>query len=522
MTPLDIHRQAAAWSRRTVDPDAPGRMTNDTAIQSQATADDRSTQHAAIAAVALAGLSSAAAASNPDLVADVDPSAVLVKLVQRLTFGHTADELQLVNQRGFTGYLEYHLDHLAIDDSQFAQTLPFEVTLPLAPRYLVNNYGPDTLIPIITDAIIRRAVSSKRQLFERMVEFWGDHFNIYIRDDHQFVFKLINDRDVVRPNALGNFRTLLQAMAQSPAMLSFLDNDLNIAAHPNENYPRELLELHTMGIAGGYTEQDVREIARCLTGWSVVPWLNITDPNYGTFIFNAHHHDNGPKTVLGHHIPAGGGMQDGITVMNILADHPSTARHISTKIARWFLGDDAPRTIIDNATAAFTSSGGEIKAVIRAVVTPNALFNAGHKIKRPLHMIASALRALPFTIANVTTVRYWLESAGHMPFQWGPPDGYPDRFESWCRVMLPRWAAAGDIGNGTFTGLSLNTSAMFQGASTVGPATQRIDDVLFAGAMPVYDRERVANYLSAESPLTPVRLRSAVGMAVASPGFQLY
>jgi len=477
-------------------------------------------RQAAIVATALAGLSSAAA-GNPDLVADVDPSGMLLRLVQRLTYGHNAEEVQRAAALGFSGYLEYHLNHLAIDDSAFAQSLPFEVTLPLTPRYLVNNYGPDTLIPIITDAIIRRAVSSKRQLFERMVEFWGDHFNIYIRDDHQFVYKLVNDRDVVRPNALGNFRTLLQATAQSPAMLAYLDNDLNIAAHPNENYARELLELHTMGVDGGYTEQDVRAVARSLTGWSVVPWQNITDPTYGTFVFNAHLHDNNEKTLLGHHIPAGGGMQDGITVMNILADHPSTARHIGTKIARWFLGDNPPRTVIDSAANAFISSGGEIKAVIRAVVTPNTLFASSIKIKRPLHLIASALRALPISIANVTTVRYWLEAAGHMPFQWGPPDGYPDRFDAWCRALLPRWTAAGDIGNGTFTGLSLDTAGMFNGALTVGAAIQRIDDVLFAGDMAAYDRERVANYL-ASAALTATRLRSAVGMAVASPGFQLY
>jgi len=495
-------------------------MTTHTDDQPEAAAGVPMLRQATLAAAALAGLSSRAAA-NSDLIADVDPSGMLLRLVQRLTYGHTTEEVQRAAALGFTGYLEYHLNHLAIDDSDFAQTLPFEVTLPLTPRYLVNNYGPDTLIPIITDSIIRRAVSSKRQLFERMVEFWSDHFNIYIRDDHQFVFKLVNDRNVVRPNALGNFRTLLQAMAQSPAMLAYLDNDLNIAAHPNENYARELMELHTLGVSGGYTEQDVREVARCLTGWSVVPWQNITDPAYGTFIFNAHLHDNGPKTVLGHHIPAGGGMQDGITVMNILADHPSTARHISTKIASWFLGDTVPRTVINSAASAFTNSGGEIKAVIRAVVTPNALFAAGHKIKRPFHMIASALRALPITIANVTTVRYWLEAAGHMPFQWGPPDGYPDRFDSWCRAMLPRWSAAGDIGNGTFTGLSLNTNDMFDGVLTAGAAAQRIDQVLFAGEMPVYDRERVANYL-ASGPITPIRLRSSVGMALASPGFQLY
>src|SRR5215217_2935887 len=239
---------------------------------------------------------------------------------------------------------------------------------------------PQRIIDELQASRILRAVYSERQLQEVMVDFWTNHFNVFAGKGADRWLLPAYDRDTIRPNALSKFSTLLQATAQSPAMLFYLDNFQSVSpnANPrggalqrlrpeqpqrqrrgiNENYARELMELHTLGVDGGYTQKDVQEIARCFTGWTIfqprggAAAVNAMmgeagRRNPGTFFFNARAHDDGEKTVLGHKIPAGGGIKDGLTVLDILAHHSSTAKFIATKLVRHFVSDTPPQSLID-------------------------------------------------------------------------------------------------------------------------------------------------------------------------------
>lgn len=274
-------------------------------------------------------------------------------------------------------------------------------------------------------AKIARAVESERQLQEVLVDFWTNHFNVDIRKGPSRVFKIVDDREVIRPHVLGRFRDLLGASAKSPAMLFYLDNAQSQVPQPvnprlaaalrrrgglagsvapapgqrlrggiNENYAREIMELHTLGVDGGYTQKDVQEVARCLTGWGI-------DRLRGTFQFSPRRHDNGEKRVLGQRIPAGGGIRDGELVLDILASHPSTAKHVSRKLCQRLVADEPPRALVERCAAVWVKTEGDLRAVVRTIVTSNEFFSRAayrQKIKSPFELAVSAVRALGGTI----------------------------------------------------------------------------------------------------------------------------
>jgi uncharacterized protein (DUF1800 family) len=282
-------------------------------------------------------------------------------------------------------------------------------------------------------------VYSKRQLFEVMVGFFTDHLNINLEKGDCIYLKPADDRTVVRRHALGNFKDLIRASATSPAMLVYLDGKENKKGSPsdvpNENYARELLELHTLGVDGGYTQADVYEAARCLTGWRLrTRWRK------GTVYFDPSLHDDEEKLVLGHRIPAGGGETDVDRVVEIACNHPSTAKHIATKLVRRFVSDEPSVSLTDRVARAFTASCGDIKPLVRTILTSEEFKRAkGAKFKRPFHYIVSSLRALGAdTHAHKDLVEYLLRM-GQGPFQYPTPDGYPDRIEPWLGTLLWRW-----------------------------------------------------------------------------------
>jgi len=276
----------------------------------------------------------------------------------------------------------------------------------------------DAAIGQLEQAKLVRAIDSQRQLQEVLADFWNNHFNIDVKKKTCRVTKITDDRDAIRAHLWGKFRDLLEASAKSPAMLFYLDNATNTAgpsvsspAQPsppmmaqattppkikakkqggiNENYAREIMELHTLGVDGGYTQQDVQEVARCFTGWGV-------DRQTGEFAFHAALHDNGAKIVLGHKIPAGGGMQDGETVLDILCASPACAHHISLELCQRFVADDPPATLVDRIAAVFTRTSGDLRQVTEAILTsPEFLAPAsyGNKIKSPFEFTVSAVRA---------------------------------------------------------------------------------------------------------------------------------
>jgi uncharacterized protein (DUF1800 family) len=279
-----------------------------------------------------------------------------------------------------------------------------------------------------------RAVESNRQLQEVLVDFWGNHFNIDVKKNLDRVLKVADDRDVIRPHIFGSFRDLLEASAKSPAMLVYLDNALSTVPHTvterevmftqrvrdrmmengngalapevpqvgqvkggiNENYGREIMELHTLGVDGGYTQKDVQEVARCFTGWSV-------DRTTGEFMFRPRQHDNGEKVVLGHVIPANGGMQDGETVLDILASSPATAHHIALEMCERFVSDNPSPELVNRIAGVFTRTNGDLRAVTEAILTSPEFLSPSdynNKIKSPLEFAVSAVRA---TQSGLTT-----------------------------------------------------------------------------------------------------------------------
>ncbi len=329
---------------------------------------------------------------------------------------------------------------------------------------LLFEFKPAVLLEELTRGTLLRAVYSRRQLYEVMVHFWSDHFNIDASKGDCKWLKPADDREVVRRHALGNFADLLRASALSPAMLWYLDGRVNRKSsddeQPNENYARELLELHTLGVHGGYTQRDVMEIARCLTGWTVRSEELF---GKGKVEFKPHRHDDGAKVVLGQNIPAGGGASDLDRVLDIVAHHPSTARHLATKLCRRFIGQKPDDATVESVANAFTASGGEIRETLRVLITSLAFrASAGQKIKRPFRYLVSALRATGADTDGGEKLQSFLLSMGHAPFQYPTPDGYTDDTSPWLGTLLWRWNLAVALADGRLPGTSIELARLSQ------------------------------------------------------------
>lgn len=342
---------------------------------------------------------------------------------------------------------------------------------------------PAMLLGDLMEQKIIRGVYSQRQLQEVMTDFWFNHFNIFYPKGADRWLTTDYEMNTIRPRTLGKFKDLLMATAKSPAMLFYLDNfqssspDAKLPGRGgmgrlqrrpgllggslgnarqgeltaeqqrrlqaaqqfrnrkpgiNENYARELMELHTLGVDGGYTQKDVQEVARCFTGWT------INQPRRdGSFIFRSWMHDDGEKTVLGKKIPAGGGQKDGEMVIEILANHPTTAKFISTKLARRFVSDDPPQSLVDRVAAVYMKTGGDIREMMRAIlISPE--FNSQEtyraKIKSPFELAISAARALNAETANAIQLAQFITKMGQPLYRYQPPTGFPDRAEQWVNT----------------------------------------------------------------------------------------
>jgi uncharacterized protein (DUF1800 family) len=313
----------------------------------------------------------------------------------------------------------------------------------------------------IQSSELARAVVSERQLDEVMTQFWLNHFSVFSGKGQTRLFLTSYDRDVIRPRALGKFRDLLGAVAKSPAMLFFLDNfqsaadsthttlaqargrggrgGLGAVLRPaiaarrpglNENYARELMELHTLGVDGGYTQKDVQEVARALTGWSF-------NRQTGAFTFVPLLHDADQKTVLGHTLAAGRGIQDGEEVLDIVAHHTSTAHFISLKLARHFISDEPPKSVVDRCAKTFSQTDGDIRETVRCVITSPEFFSRAAyraKVKTPFELVASALRALNAQPDTTPRMAQVVARLGQPIFGRQTPDGWPDRADAWMNT----------------------------------------------------------------------------------------
>ena len=385
--------------------------------------------------------------------------------LNRLAFGPRPGDHARVSAMGVSAYLEEQLQPEQIDDRRCEQMVrrfediaePNERSYALLQRvtrgqlfsYEQTMTGemfesdPKALLQELTGATIMRAVFSRRQLYEQMVQFWSDHFNIDPSKGDCRWLKAADDCFVVRRHAMETFPEILRASALSPAMLWYLDGRVNQRRiptdKPNENYGRELLELHTLGVHGGYTQQDVMEVARCLTGWTV-RGSDDAKLGIGKVEFKPELHDDREKVVLGTTIPAGLGAGDLDRVLEIVALHPATAEYLSTKLCRHFISDEPPAGAIEHTKAAFLASRGDIRQTLRALFqTEDFAAARGLKLKRPFSFVISALRATNAETDASRGIIDPLVRMGHAPFRYPTPDGYPVEARHWTGTLLWRW-----------------------------------------------------------------------------------
>jgi uncharacterized protein (DUF1800 family) len=436
-------------------------------------------------------------------------------------------------------------------------------------RRLIRDYyarnglrPPQQLIAELQASRILRAVYSERQLQEVMVDFWENHFNVFAGKGADRWLLISYDRDTIRPNTLGRFRDLLVATAQSPAMLFYLDNFQSVSPNAqqrnrplldamrrnrrpgqmqngpeqtpqqqqqrprrgiNENYARELMELHTLGVDGGYTQKDVQEVARCFTGWTIrAPRGQGGDPDAGTFVFNERLHDNGEKVVLGQKIPAGGGIKDGLMVLEILSRHPSTAKFLATKLARRFVMDNPTPELIARIGAAYTKSDGSIRETLRAVIaSPEFNSQAAYrsKIKTPFELAISAIRTLGGETNGGPAIHQWIARMGEPLYMYQAPTGYPDTAEDWVNTgsLLERLNFALALVSNRIPGTRVDLKRFVADAETANGAPDkpkvmaRFISVILNGDASAQTRATLAKQLNEPLP-APVNVPQEQGM----------
>jgi uncharacterized protein (DUF1800 family) len=359
-------------------------------------------------------------------------------------------------------------------------------------RVMVEAAGPAKLLKqpgqTLAQAKLYRAIESDRQLLEVLVDFWYNHFNVDAGKGADRYLVTAYERDAIRSHVLGKFRDLLEATANSPAMMFYLDNWQSTVARPgavnakqaargvNENYARELMELHTLGVDGGYTQKDIVEVARCFTGWT------IDQPRQGgPFRYNDRMHDKGAKTVLGVTIPAGGGKGDGEKVLDILAHHPATAKFISREIAQRFVADEPPLALVDRMAKTFHDSDGDIRAVLNTLFTSQEFFSEGAyraKVKTPFEMIVSSVRAVGATVDNAGLLVSQAAALGQPLYRKQEPTGYSNVGEDWMNsaALLARMNFALQLAQNQMEGVKLDAGKF----SPVPAAAAR--QILFADA----------------------------------------
>ena len=439
---------------------------------------------------------------------------VVAHLLSRATFGPRPGDVARVRALGTAAWLEQQLHPERIDDTETDATLQslasLRMSIPdllreyprpdpqvraqiekgeMTRRELLERYPPEKrpqrIVAELSAARMVRAITSERQLQEVMVDFWFNHFNVFAPKGAVRWYVTDYERTVIRPNALGTFPDLVRASAHHPAMLFYLDNwlsakpDFTIPVGPNrgrkaglnENYARELMELHTLGVDGGYTQKDVTEVARAFTGWSIE-----RPQQDGRFVFRPRVHDDGEKVVLGTRLPAFGGPQDGERVIEILVRHPSTAKFIAIKLVRRFVSDSPPGALVAQVADTYLRTGGDVKAMLRVIFTSRefaAVDAERAKIKKPLEYVASAVRALGGSVdpRGGFQLARAIGEIGETLYGAQPPTGWPDRAEAWVNAgtLLARMNFAVALVEGRLPGVRIDTAAMATDAEAPDP-----------------------------------------------------
>jgi uncharacterized protein (DUF1800 family) len=420
------------------------------------------------------------------------------------------------------------------------------------PQQVVNNE--------LVEGKLLRAIYSSRQLQEVMTDFWFNHFNVFVGKGPEHYLLTSYERDVIRPHALGKFEDLLVATAQSPAMLFYLDNWLSVGPNSdvangipkranndwkrrvrnngqtnqskgkrnglNENYGRELMELHTLGVNGGYTQQDVTDVARVFTGWT------LKQPNLGGgFTFEERTHEPGDKTVLGHRIKPKG-EKEGLEVLHILAHHPSTAKFVCTKLAVRFVSDDPPQALVDRMAQTFLKKDGNIREVLKTMLdspefwAPDA-YRA--KVKTPLEFVVSAVRASGAEVTDAMPIAHQLQNMGMPLFGMQPPTGYSMKADAWVNssALLGRMNFALALTSGKVKGVQVD-SEQLPGRNDPEQALAALENALLSGDVSKQTNDVIVARLQdskisrrkLDDPVRPPNINLIAGLLLGSPEFQ--
>jgi len=411
---------------------------------------------------------------------------------------------------------------IAMPRGQRQQLVSFAST-EIRRKVLLMNAPQQVVAYDLLESKLWRAIESKRQLAEELDDFWFNHFNVYYDKGSDRFLIPAYERDAIRPNVLGKFRDMLEATAKSPAMLFYLDNfqsvrpdmdaknkNRKVKRGLNENYGRELMELHTLGVNGGYTQKDVTEVARCFTGWTLL------EPRRGGgFFYNDNMHDKGEKVVLGHVIPAGGGQDDAQKVLDILATHPSTAHFISKKLAQRFVADNPPDALVEKMAKTFLSSNGDIREVMKAMLASKEFWSEGAyraKVKTPFEMVASSVRALDADVSDAFALANQVGNLGEPLYRKQEPTGYSNMNSDWVNsaALLSRMNFALNLAQNRVPGVKVDVSRF--GSDPIEVAKT----LMFRSASP-QTRAAIQKALEDQKQKTPA---TVAGLVIGSPDFQ--
>ncbi len=456
-------------------------------------------------------------------------TAIAAHVLNRVAFGPKPGDMARVTAMGAPAYLETQLADAMDEDPTVTwrvNGLDVQQATEDAPD-LLASLSDDQLLTETGQATLLRATYSSHQLRETLADFWTNHFNIYALKNEGRVLIPVDAERVIRPHALGRFADLLRASARSPAMLAYLDNQQNRRGVVNENYARELLELHTLGVRSGYTQHDIQEVARCFTGWTVK-----TGFQRGQFAYDAARHDTGAKYIpfLNLTIASNGGQSEAETVLEHLAAHPATARFVSRKLCRRFLGT-APDATVEAASRAYLRSGGDIRATLRPILLDALLTPEQNRpiLKRPLEMLVSALRVLHADTDGGPNLQRHLSDMGQPLYQWPMPDGFPEKTSSWTGSLLPRWNFAFALTANAINGTTVDLNAPLQTARAQSPAA--IGDALLETVLArphdapelAETRRQLNQHLASARQAgvpEPTVLAEACGLLLSAPAFQ--